>query len=98
MIGPGTVIAPFRAFMQEREVLEQPGRNWLFFGDRNFRTDFLYQQEWLRWRKQGLLNRLDVAFSRDGADKVYVQHRIREAGADLWRWIEERSEEHTSEL
>ncbi len=89
MIGPGTGIAPFRAFMQEREVLEQPGRNWLFFGDRNFRTDFLYQQEWLRWRKQGLLDRLDVAFSRDGADKVYVQHRIREAGADLWRWIEE---------
>lgn len=89
MIGPGTGIAPFRGFMQEREVLEQPGRNWLFFGDRNFRTDFLYQQEWLRWRKQGLLQRLDVAFSRDGADKVYVQHRIRETGAELWRWIEE---------
>lgn len=89
MIGPGTGIAPFRAFMQEREVLEHSGRNWLFFGDRNFRTDFLYQQEWLGWRKQGLLDRLDVAFSRDSAEKVYVQHRIREAGAELWRWIED---------
>lgn len=89
MIGPGTGIAPFRAFMQEREALEQPGRNWLFFGDRRFRSDFLYQREWLQWRKQGLLNRLDVAFSRDGPEKVYVQHRIREAGGELWRWLEE---------
>lgn len=89
MIGPGTGIAPFRAFMQEREALEQPGRNWLFFGDRNFRTDFLYQREWLQWRKQGLLSRLDLAFSRDGPEKVYVQHRIREAGAELWRWLQE---------
>ncbi|WP_027329428.1 assimilatory sulfite reductase (NADPH) flavoprotein subunit [Marinimicrobium agarilyticum] len=89
MIGPGTGIAPFRAFMQEREALEQPGKNWLFFGDRRFRTDFLYQREWLQWRKQGLLHRLDVAFSRDGPEKVYVQHRIREAGGELWRWLEE---------
>ncbi|WP_347330574.1 assimilatory sulfite reductase (NADPH) flavoprotein subunit [Marinimicrobium locisalis] len=89
MIGPGTGIAPFRAFMQEREALEQPGKNWLFFGDRRFRTDFLYQREWLQWRKQGLLSRLDVAFSRDGPEKVYVQHRIREAGAELWRWLED---------
>ncbi|WP_341937232.1 assimilatory sulfite reductase (NADPH) flavoprotein subunit [Marinimicrobium sp. C2-29] len=89
MIGPGTGIAPFRAFMQEREALEQAGKNWLFFGDRNFRTDFLYQREWLQWRKQGLLSRLDVAFSRDGPEKVYVQHRLREAGAELWRWLED---------
>ncbi len=89
MIGPGTGIAPFRAFMQEREALAQPGKNWLFFGDRNFRTDFLYQREWLQWRKQGLLNRLDVAFSRDGPEKVYVQHRIREAGNEFWRWLED---------
>lgn len=89
MIGPGTGIAPFRAFMQEREALEQPGGNWLFFGDRHFRTDFLYQREWLQWRKQGLLNRLDLAFSRDGPEKVYVQHRIRQTGAELWRWLED---------
>lgn len=89
MIGPGTGVAPFRAFMQEREAEAHSGKNWLFFGDRNFRTDFLYQREWLQWRKQGLLSRLDVAFSRDGPDKVYVQHRIREAGAELWRWIED---------
>lgn len=89
MIGPGTGVAPFRAFMQEREALEQSGKNWLFFGDRHFRTDFLYQREWLQWRKQGLLNRLDVAFSRDGPEKVYVQHRIRQAGSELWRWLED---------
>lgn len=89
MIGPGTGVAPFRAFMQEREAEAHSGKNWLFFGDRNFRTDFLYQREWLQWRKQGLLSRLDVAFSRDGPDKVYVQHRIREAGSELWRWIED---------
>lgn len=89
MIGPGTGVAPFRAFMQEREAEGHAGKNWLFFGDRNFRTDFLYQREWLQWRKQGLLSQLDVAFSRDGPDKVYVQHRIREAGSELWRWIED---------
>lgn len=88
MIGPGTGVAPFRAFMQEREVLAQPGSNWLLFGDRNFRTDFLYQGEWLNWRKRGLLNRLDVAFSRDGREKVYVQHRLRENGRELWQWLE----------
>ncbi|MFX4228327.1 MAG: diflavin oxidoreductase [Porticoccaceae bacterium] len=89
MIGPGTGIAPFRAFMQEREAGGHSGKNWLFFGDRNFRTDFLYQREWLQWRKQGLLSRLDVAFSRDGPEKVYVQHRIREAGTEFWRWLED---------
>jgi sulfite reductase (NADPH) flavoprotein alpha-component len=89
MIGPGTGVAPFRAFLQEREALEQPGKNWLFFGDRNFRTDFLYQREWLQWRKAGLLSRLDVAFSRDGDEKVYVQQRLRERGADVWQWLNE---------
>ncbi len=88
MIGPGTGVAPFRAFMQEREALAQPGANWLFFGDRNFRRDFLYQSEWLNWRKSGLLSRLDVAFSRDNKEKLYVQHRLRENGRELWQWIE----------
>jgi len=89
MVGPGTGIAPFRAFMQEREAKGHKGKNWLFFGDRNFETDFLYQREWLQWRKLGLLNRLDVAFSRDGPEKVYVQHRIREAAPQVWAWLEE---------
>lgn len=89
MVGPGTGIAPFRAFMQEREVQGHKGKNWLFFGDRNFRTDFLYQSEWLQWRKRGLLNRIDVAFSRDTERKVYVQHRIREAAQEVWAWLED---------
>lgn len=89
MIGPGTGVAPFRAFLQEREVREACGRNWLFFGNPHFRTDFLYQTEWQTWLKDGLLTRMDVAFSRDGAEKVYVQHRLRERGAELYRWLEE---------
>lgn len=88
MIGPGTGVAPFRAFLAEREALEARGRNWLFFGDRQFHNDFLYQAEWLAWRKRGLLTRLDVAFSRDAVQKTYVQHRMREQGADLYAWIE----------
>ncbi len=87
MIGPGTGIAPFRAFVAEREALGARGRNWLFFGDRTLRDDFLYQTDWLDWRKRGLLHRLDVAFSRDGEQKAYVQHRIREQGADLYAWL-----------
>jgi sulfite reductase (NADPH) flavoprotein alpha-component len=89
MIGPGTGVAPFRAFVAERAALGAPGRNWLFFGDRSFETDFLYQAEWLAWRKQGVLTRIEVAFSRDQPEKVYVQHRIRDCGAELWRWLEE---------
>ncbi|MEJ2478607.1 MAG: flavodoxin domain-containing protein [Acidihalobacter sp.] len=89
MIGAGTGVAPYRAFLQEREVLGAPGRNWLFFGDRNFRTDFLYQREWLQWRDDGLLTRLDVAFSRDQQRKVYVQDRLRERAADVYAWLEE---------
>lgn len=89
MVGPGTGIAPFRAFLQEREERDAKGRNWLFFGDRRFRSDFLYQAEMLQWRKQGLLTHLDVAFSRDQQEKVYVQHRIREHAAEVFHWLQE---------
>ena len=89
MVGPGTGVAPFRAFVTERAATGARGRNWLFFGDRSFETDFLYQQEWLDFRKQGVLNRIDVAFSRDQAEKVYVQHRMRERAAELWAWLQE---------
>jgi sulfite reductase (NADPH) flavoprotein alpha-component len=89
MIGPGTGVAPFRAFMQEREAQGVEGRSWLFFGERNFRSDFLYQTEWQDWLKQGVLTRLDVAFSRDKAEKVYVQDRLREQAEDVYAWLEE---------
>ena len=88
MVGPGTGIAPFRAFVAEREQTGATGRNWLFFGDQHFTTDFLYQAEWQQALKTGSLHRLDVAFSRDQADKVYVQHRMRERGKDLWEWLQ----------
>ncbi len=88
MIGPGTGIAPFRAFVEERVEQGAAGENWLFFGDRNLDSDFLYQLEWQRHLKQGNLKRLDVAFSRDQRHKIYVQDRIRENGAELYRWIE----------
>lgn len=88
MIGPGTGVAPFRAFVEERVEQRATGDNWLFFGDRNAHSDFLYQLEWQRHLKQGNLQRLDVAFSRDQAQKVYVQDRIREHGSELYRWIE----------
>ena len=89
MIGPGTGVAPFRAFLQEREAQGVDGRSWLFFGERNFRSDFLYQTEWQDWLKQGLLTRLDVAFSRDKAEKVYVQDRLREQAEEVYAWLEE---------
>lgn len=89
MIGPGTGVAPFRAFLQEREERGASGRNWLFFGERNFRSDFLYQVELQDWLKSGLLTRLDVAFSRDGAEKTYVQHRMLEQSRDLYALLEE---------
>ncbi len=88
MIGPGTGVAPFRAFLQEREEREASGDNWLIFGDRRFRGDFLYQSEWLKWRRDGLLTRLDVAFSRDQAEKRYVQHCLREQGEEVWAWLQ----------
>lgn len=87
MIGPGTGIAPFRAFMQEREETGAKGKSWLFFGDRRFREDFLYQTEWQRWLKDGVLTRMDVAFSRDQAEKVYVQDRLREKADEVYGWI-----------
>ena len=88
MIGPGTGVAPFRAFLQEREVQGATGQNWLFFGDRHFHTDFLYQIDWQSWLKGGLLTRMDVAFSRDQARKVYVQDRLRERGGALYAWLQ----------
>ncbi|MEO6360899.1 MAG: assimilatory sulfite reductase (NADPH) flavoprotein subunit [Sphingomicrobium sp.] len=89
MIGPGTGIAPFRAFLQEREYRAASGKNWLFFGERNFRSDFLYQVELQEHLANGVLSELDVAFSRDGADKVYVQHRMLERAAELYAWLED---------
>ncbi|TQI78895.1 sulfite reductase (NADPH) alpha subunit [Serratia fonticola] len=89
MIGPGTGIAPFRAFMQQREAEGAEGKNWLFFGNPHFTEDFLYQVEWQRYVKDGLLTRIDLAWSRDQAHKVYVQDKLREQGAEVWRWIQE---------
>lgn len=89
MVGPGTGIAPFRSFIQERDNRDAEGKNWLFFGDRTFTQDFLYQVEWQKYLKSGLLTRLDVAFSRDQAEKVYVQHRILENAEQVWQWIQD---------
>lgn len=88
MISAGTGVAPYRAFVEHRREHGHTGKNWLIFGDRNFATDFLYQAEWLDFREKGILNRIDLAFSRDSAEKVYVQHRIREQGAALYDWLE----------
>jgi sulfite reductase (NADPH) flavoprotein alpha-component len=89
MIGAGTGVAPYRAFLQEREAAGQTSPAWLFFGERNFRSDFLYQSEWQDWLKNETLGRMDVAFSRDRTDKVYVQHRMLERAGDLYAWLEE---------
>ena len=88
MIGPGTGVAPFRAFVEERVEQGATGDNWLFFGDRNFDSDFLYQIEWLRHLKAGNLTNLDVAFSRDQRKKIYVQDRIREKASEVYEWLE----------
>lgn len=88
MIGPGTGVAPFRAFIQEREERGASGENWLFFGDQHFVTDFLYQREWLNWLKSGVLTKLDVAFSRDQEEKVYVQHKMLKRAKELYAWLE----------
>jgi sulfite reductase (NADPH) flavoprotein alpha-component len=88
MIGPGTGVAPFRAFLQEREETGAEGKTWLFYGDQHFLTDFLYQIEWQKWLKKGVLTQMDVAFSRDTNKKVYVQHRMLEKGAELFQWLE----------
>jgi sulfite reductase (NADPH) flavoprotein alpha-component len=87
MIGPGTGIAPFRAFLHERMAAKAPGRNWLFFGHRNSRYDFFYEDELAGMKAAGALTRLTLAWSRDSEEKIYVQHRMREVGRDLWAWI-----------
>ncbi|GLR76598.1 assimilatory sulfite reductase (NADPH) flavoprotein subunit [Aliivibrio sifiae] len=89
MIGPGTGIAPFRSFVQERDNRDAEGKNWLFFGDRTFTQDFLYQVEWQKYLKSGVVNQLDVAFSRDQQEKVYVQHRILGHSAQVWQWLQD---------
>ena len=89
MVGPGTGVAPFRAFLEDREATGSKGVNWLFFGDQRRSQDFFYREQFEGWQKNGLLSRLDLAFSRDQAEKVYVQHRMREQGAEIWKWISE---------
>ncbi len=89
MIGPGTGVAPFRAFMQERDAVGARGRNWLVFGHRNYTHDFLYQLEWQDLLKRGVLTRLDVAFSRDQPEKRYVQHALWDARRELYAWVQE---------
>jgi sulfite reductase (NADPH) flavoprotein alpha-component len=91
MVGPGTGLAPFRAFVEERRASGAPGRNWLFFGEQRRATDFFYEDEWAGYTGDGFL-RMDVAFSRDQAQKVYVQHRMREQARDLWDWLEQGAE------
>ncbi|MGV3532201.1 MAG: sulfite reductase subunit alpha [Chthoniobacteraceae bacterium] len=89
MVGPGTGIAPFRAFLEERRVSGATGQNWLFFGDQRAATDFLYREELESMRADGHLSRLDLAFSRDQPEKIYVQHRMQDAAAELWQWLED---------
>ena len=88
MIGNGTGIAPFRAFMQARVAREAPGKNWLVFGNPHFTEDFLYQTEWQGWQKDGFLHRYSLAWSRDQAEKVYVQDKLREEAANVWQWLQ----------
>jgi sulfite reductase (NADPH) flavoprotein alpha-component len=87
MVGPGTGVAPFRAFLQERVATKAAGRNWLFFGDQHRATDYLYEEDWETWQAAGALARVDLAFSRDQSTKVYVQDRMRENAAELWAWL-----------
>jgi len=89
MVGPGTGIAPFRAFLQERQAVGAKGKNWLFFGDQRRESDFLYQSELEEYLQSGRLTRLDTAFSRDQQQKIYVQHRMLENAAELWTWLED---------
>ena len=88
MVGPGTGIAPFMAFLQQRSIDNAKGKNWLLFGDQRRAFDYLYEKELEAWHKNAFLTRLDLAFSRDGADKLYVQHRMKENGAELFEWLE----------
>lgn len=88
MVGPGTGVAPFRAFLEERKATKAQGRNWLFFGNPHAATDFIYEEEITAMQKEGVVHKLDLAFSRDQAEKVYVQDRMLESGADLWSWLQ----------
>jgi sulfite reductase (NADPH) flavoprotein alpha-component len=88
MIGPGTGIAPFRAFLEERRAIAAPGRNWLFFGEQHRASEFYYEAELAAYERDGLL-RLDTAFSRDQPQKIYVQHRMHEHARDIWAWLDE---------
>ncbi|SPZ21756.1 Sulfite reductase [NADPH] flavoprotein alpha-component [Providencia rettgeri] len=89
MIGPGTGIAPFRAFLQQRDNDGATGKNWLFFGNPHFVDDFLYQVEWQRYVKDGLLTHISLAWSRDQQEKIYVQDKLREQGEEVWQWLQE---------
>jgi sulfite reductase (NADPH) flavoprotein alpha-component len=89
MVGPGTGIAPFRAFLQDRAADKSTGQNWLFFGDQRADSDFLYREELETWRRDGLLTKLDTAFSRDQTEKVYVQHRMIQSGREIWDWLQQ---------
>jgi sulfite reductase (NADPH) flavoprotein alpha-component len=88
MCGPGTGLAPFRAFLEQRSLEGATGRHWLFFGEQHRATDFLYGNELLEYQKNGKLHRLDLAFSRDQPDKIYVQNRMLENARELWSWLQ----------
>ncbi len=88
MVGPGTGLAPFRAFLQQREKVEATGRNWLFFGEWTEANEFIYQDEIESWQRNGTLDRVDLAWSREGPEKVYVQHLMEQNGAEIWQWLE----------
>jgi sulfite reductase (NADPH) flavoprotein alpha-component len=88
MVGPGTGIAPFRAFLEQRAAEGAKGRNWLFFGEQRRASDFFYEDEFTAWQKKGVLTRFDTAFSRDQAQKIYVQHRLKENARELWAWLQ----------
>jgi sulfite reductase (NADPH) flavoprotein alpha-component len=89
MVCPGTGIAPFRAFLEDRQATGAKGRNWLFFGDQKYAADFLYEEQLTAWQKSGHLSRLDLAFSRDQAGKIYVQNRMLEHAQQLWSWLQD---------
>jgi sulfite reductase (NADPH) flavoprotein alpha-component len=89
MVGPGTGVAPFRAYLEEREAIGAKGPNWLFFGEQRSTQDFFYRAQFETWKNAGVLTRFDTAFSRDQAEKVYVQHRMRENGAEIWKWLQD---------
>src|SRR5438876_9192856 len=88
MVGPGTGVAPFRAYLQERKALGAQGRNWLFFGSQHEQCDFAYGEEFEAFKKEGILTRLDCAWSRDQPEKIYVQHRMRDNAAEIWKWLD----------